>query len=150
MGRIVVGVDGSDGARRALAWACDEAAAHGWSVLAVTAIPNGETEYVQPIPGARIVPVADFEDRTAQAEAELDRTIDAVLGEDVPIPVERAVVPGDPAQALIDTAHDSDLLVVGARGLGALRALVLGSVSQRCVSQADVPVVIVPPAAAVA
>lgn len=150
MDRIVVGVDGSDGSRRALAWACDEAATHGWSVLAVTAIPNGDTEYVQPIPGARVVPVADFEDRTAKAEAELDRSIDAVVGGDAPIPIERAVVPGDPAQALVDTAHDAELLVLGARGLGAIRALVLGSVSQRCVTQADVPVVIVPPAADVA
>jgi nucleotide-binding universal stress UspA family protein len=57
--------------------------------------------------------------------------------------VHTAVVSGGPAERLIDQSKDADLLVVGSRGRGGFRGLLLGSVSQQCVSHAQCPVVVV-------
>ena len=45
----------------------------------------------------------------------------------------------------LDQARDADLLVLGARGLGSFRGLLLGSVSQQCASHATCPTVVVRP-----
>jgi nucleotide-binding universal stress UspA family protein len=44
---------------------------------------------------------------------------------------------------LLDESKDADLLVVGSRGMGGFRELLLGSVSQQCAHHATCPVVIV-------
>lgn len=149
MGAIVVGIDGSQGSRRALSWAVREAGAHGWPVEAVTVEPDGGREIVQPIAGARTVPERPFEERASEAGRILDEVVEEVLAESgaTSVPVERKVVEGEPAEVLLEEASDAELLVLGARGLGAVRSLVLGSVSQECVSHATTPVVIIPPAA---
>ena len=50
---------------------------------------------------------------------------------------------GDPARALLERAADADLLVVGSRGLGAVRRLLLGTVSEKVLQHAPCPVLIV-------
>jgi nucleotide-binding universal stress UspA family protein len=57
--------------------------------------------------------------------------------------VQTKVVEGPAARVLLGEAADADLLVVGSRGLGGFRELVLGSVSQQCAHHARCPVVIV-------
>jgi hypothetical protein len=52
---------------------------------------------------------------------------------------------GQAADVLLAEARKADLLVVGSRGLGGFRALLLGSVSQQCARHAACPVMIVPP-----
>jgi nucleotide-binding universal stress UspA family protein len=152
MGTIVVGIDGSDGSRHALRWALAEAGAHGWPVRAVMAEPNGEREYVQPVPGARHVPVPPFEERVERARETLTELVEQVLAEEpmAGVAVDRAVLAGDPVEVLVAAAEGAELLVLGARGMGAIKALVLGSVSQACVARARTPVVIIPPAMAAA
>lgn len=61
------------------------------------------------------------------------------------VPYEREIASGEPAPALIDMAHrhGCDVIIMGARGRGALRSALLGSVSQRVVQDASVPVTIV-------
>ena len=60
-------------------------------------------------------------------------------------PYEREIASGEPAPVLIDLArrHGCDAIIMGARGRGALRSALLGSVSQRVVQDAAVPVTII-------
>jgi nucleotide-binding universal stress UspA family protein len=57
-------------------------------------------------------------------------------------------IEGGAAEALADTSADLDLLVVGSRGYGPLRAVLLGSVSTALVRSAQSPLVVVPRGAA--
>jgi nucleotide-binding universal stress UspA family protein len=57
--------------------------------------------------------------------------------------VERSLVPGNPSEVLVDESRGASLLVVGARGRGGFRGMLLGSVSIHCVQQAHCPVVVV-------
>jgi nucleotide-binding universal stress UspA family protein len=63
-------------------------------------------------------------------------------GDPQPTGVEVISSPSGPARALIETAKGADLLVVGSRGRGSVRGLLLGSVSQQCVHHAPCPVVV--------
>ena len=140
MQKIVVGVDNSPGARRALEWALDEAALRDATVVAVHA---WQLPYVLSTPlGVVSVPVDD--DATAEAEAELAAVIDEVAAAHPATPVERQVVLGSPAAALIEEGADAQLIVVGSRGRGGFAGLLLGSVSHQLAHHAPCPVVIVP------
>jgi nucleotide-binding universal stress UspA family protein len=74
-------------------------------------------------------------------EAGLERAL-AELPDEVPATTDARV--GDPAVELASASHDLDLLVCGSRGRGPLRAVLLGSVTERLVHGAGCPVVIVP------
>jgi nucleotide-binding universal stress UspA family protein len=147
IGRIVVGVDGSEHARRTLQWAVDEARLRKWVVIAVHAHAM-PTLFVAPDPvlGAS-PPILDPEISKRLEEAAeklLAEEIDQVDSDD--ITVEGRVVTGSAPDALLQAAAEGDLLVVGSRGLGGFKGLLLGSVSQQVVHHAPCPVVIVPPA----
>ncbi|MBY5161942.1 universal stress protein [Salsipaludibacter albus] len=135
--RIVVGVDGSDQSRAALARALEEArlrdamveAVHAWS----PPIYWGGLEY-----GVSQLPTrTEVEDAAA---ARLDEVL-ASFPEDVVI--EPLVVEGSPARVLVDLSQGADLLVVGSRGRGGFAGLVLGSTSHGVVGHAHCPVLVV-------
>ena len=138
--KVVVGVDGSPGSRKALRWAAAEATARGddlelvhvWEAPQAYA-PLGLGAY--PLDPEPIQEVARglLEGLVAEAR-DLAPDVD-VRGE---------LVEGAPAQALLDHARTADLLVVGSRGIGGFKSLLLGSVSQQVVHHAPCPVVIVP------
>jgi len=74
----------------------------------------------------------------------LERVIAEVATEgDRDVEISRSVVEGSAASALVAAAESADLLVIGSRGLGGFRGLLLGSVSQQCAHHASCPVVIV-------
>jgi nucleotide-binding universal stress UspA family protein len=140
MERIVVGVDGSPGSRLALERAIEEARAHGgrieavhaWHVPPLAVYPYGALAFD---PGA-------FEEG---ASATLDEVVDSTDTSGLAEPVERIVVCGTAARALLGAAKGADLLVVGSRGLGGFTGLVLGSVGEQCVRHAGCPVLVVRP-----
>jgi nucleotide-binding universal stress UspA family protein len=138
MNRIVVGVDGSAHARRALQWAAREAKLRGahLSVIYAFTLPHlggGQTLSTEVITRVR---------RDAQdlIENEIDALGETAAGLDVSC----AAAEGAPAQVLLDAAAEAELLVVGSRGRGGFAALLLGSVSQQCTHHASCPVVVVP------
>lgn len=77
------------------------------------------------------------------AEAMLQKTLNEVLGDSPPVPVDAKVAEGNAAKVLIDLAGTADLLVVGCRGHGGFAGLLLGSVSQQVVAHAKCNVVVV-------
>jgi len=142
MSRVVVGVDGSDGSRRALEWAYAEAEKRGASLEVVAAWG------VPPIPP--LPETASWPPPTAKLEAAAQGMVDLLLGEIVGsrtgVSIETTLVEGSPARVLLARGKGADMLVVGSRGLGGFRSLLLGSVSQQCAQHATCPIVIVPPA----
>jgi nucleotide-binding universal stress UspA family protein len=66
-----------------------------------------------------------------------------IQAEEDPVDVYLDVVEGSPAEALLARSAGAELLVVGSRGLDGLAGALLGSVSQRVVSQSRCPVVVV-------
>ena len=77
------------------------------------------------------------------AVTQLDRQVREVFGERE-ARVERRVVEDLPASAVLDAAADADLVVVGSRGRGGLKGMLLGSVSQKVVHHSPCPVVVIP------
>ncbi len=136
---IVVGVDGSEGARRALRWALREASHRGTAVEAVTAWLWDD------IDTAPIGP-SNPENARERAVQMLDREVEQALAEWVTAPptIAREVVEGRPAKVLVAAATDADLLVLGSHGHGRLYHVALGSVSESCIREATCPVVVVP------
>ena len=131
--RIVVGMDGSAGARSALAWALDFAA------------PDAVVRVV----GAWARPIgSDLEDRpveTQEALVEFHSAVDeAEVAKSMSGRCEREVLEGHAAAVLLDATSTADLLVVGERGRRGLRAALLGSITTEVLHRADRPVVVVP------
>lgn len=79
--------------------------------------------------------------RAEDAHAEVLRRVEALVGG---VPHSTRLARGDAGKALLAEAGDADMLVVGTRGRGGFRELLLGSVSQKCANHAPCPVVIVP------
>ncbi|WP_177503445.1 universal stress protein [Anaerosinus sp.] len=73
----------------------------------------------------------------------LDRAIEKVPKDS--IQVEGYTETGSPAVAILEFAEkmDSDLIVIGSRGLGLVKGVLLGSVSQHVVERAKCPVIVV-------
>lgn len=130
---IVVGVDGSDPARAALAWAVDEAARRGAPVRAVMAWDDRQAGPA----------VADPDGVRAALTDALTDTVAALSTPDGP-EVTAEVVPGMPTRVLVAASRDAALLVVGSHGHGRVLQAVLGSVAGYCVRHAHCPVVVLP------
>ena len=138
---IVVGVDGSEGSRAALRFACDEARLRGAAVYVVHAwwaIPELDQE---------MAPTG--EERGTPVERDAKRMIEAFCLETLGDPSRGLEVDAVPVQgvaasvALLEAARGAQLLVVGSRGAGGFRKLLLGSVSEQCIHHAGCPVVVV-------
>lgn len=141
--RIVVGIEGSGGARAALRWALHEAAHREATVEVVTAYSSTRVPIA---PDVNFIPydMGDLREEVAKMQDEVvDQVLDSVGGCDVEIV--RTVVEGRPADSLITAAEGADMLVVGSRGGGGFRGLLLGSVSQQIAHHGTCPVVIVRP-----
>jgi nucleotide-binding universal stress UspA family protein len=137
MTNIIVGVDGSEHSARALSWAQRESDLRGGTLTAVLAWDL----FNQLHPGGEKPFDPNYDD--TKADAALLAAIESALGPDAAPTVERRAVCDLPARALLDASEGADLLVIGARGHGGFRGLLLGSVSQQCLHHAAVPVAVV-------
>lgn len=139
---IVVGIDGSVHSRRALEWAVGEAALRG-ARLTVLTVAQITTAYWGP--AALWYPPLE-EDVAEQAlkvaHEEVGIVLDKLAGSPPPVSV-KAVV-GVPAEEILRAARDADLLVVGSRGTGGFRKLLMGSVGVQVTHHAHCPVVVIP------
>ena len=139
---IVVGVDGSESSRDALAWALAEARTRDRHVRVVAAwhvetMVYAAAPFVPPIEGG----ISESFEQTAQSA--IAESLEAVGDAAEGIGVERSIVEGAAAHVLVQEAENAELLVVGSHGRGRVSGLLLGSVSQHCARHATCPVVIV-------
>lgn len=139
--RVVVGVDGSESARQALAWALDEGRARQAEVEVVNA---WHPPYVGAYPYDPAALDLDLFEQGAR-----DLVAGALDGQDLdglPSAPKVTIVSDTAAQAVIGAAAGADLVVIGSRGRGGFIGLLLGSVSQQVAHHAPCPVVVVPAA----
>ena len=140
MSTIVVGVDGSEGSARALQFALAEARLRGANLKAVSAWHVPAIVYE-----AGWVPAElDLDDYPRFAQEALAKALADGGAETSGVEVTTVVTKGQAADVLCAEAKGADLLVVGSRGLGGFRGLMLGSVSQQCAHHAPCPLAIIP------
>ncbi|WP_432248657.1 universal stress protein [Streptomyces sanyensis] len=137
-GRIVVGVDGSEPSVKALRWAVRQAGLSGETLEAVISWEYPAAGWAAMVPS--LPPDFDPEEMASKI---LDDTLERTLGAEAAASVQRTVVVGNPAQALMERAEGADLLVVGDRGYSGFKAALLGSVGLHLSQHAPCPVVVV-------
>ena len=137
MERIVVGVDGSDGAAKALRWATEESQLHSWPVVAVLAWSSIDQHHA--VEGGGWDP--DYND--VRARSALDAYVERALPAERAAEIGRQVVLDHPAAALEHESKGERLLVLGARRLDRLQAILVSSVSQQCLPNMGSPIAII-------
>jgi nucleotide-binding universal stress UspA family protein len=143
MSGIIVGIDGSVHSRRALEWAIREAATRRAPLTVLTVQQDrtgfwGQADHPhRPDPG--LVGQA-----AKEAQAETDDALDSLaVRSRLPSVTVRAVA-GVPAEEILNAAHEAEMIVVGARGAGGFKKLLMGSVSVQITHHARCPVVVIP------
>jgi nucleotide-binding universal stress UspA family protein len=137
-GKILLAVDGSEHSLHAAQVAADLARAMNAKYLRIVVAFDKIPTYL----GEPNLQTA-IEARMKEAQFVLQKTVEAV-GK-VPAEIHTELIEGTPAEAIIDVAktRQSEVIVMGSRGLGKLSGLLLGSTSQKVVSHASCPVLIV-------
>jgi nucleotide-binding universal stress UspA family protein len=140
---VVVAVDGSPAARVAADWAARDAA--------LRRVPLTIVHVIAPLdigPWVDLPLTPDFwEDRDRQGRRILEKALatvnDALADSDEELLIDTRLVHDTIVPTLIDMSKESDLLVVGCRGLGGVKGLLLGSVSSGLVHHAHCPVAVI-------
>lgn len=136
---VVVGVDGSPTAQRALAYAAWEASRRG--------VPLHLVYGYQPMPaygpGLVYAPPRNDEQILVWARDMLAAAAQSTRTDHPGLEVSETVLTGGAAASLLDQSADACLLVVGSRGLGGFGAMLLGSVSAQVAAHATAPVVVI-------
>jgi nucleotide-binding universal stress UspA family protein len=139
--RILIAFDASAHAEQALAEAVELAQKINAELTVLTVAPE-----VHDMTLGYVAPPADFDGVREQIEegvqTVLDTAVESVPGE---LPVRKVLRRGDAAREIVDEARDGshDLIVMGSRGRGDFRSLLLGSVSHNVLHSSPVPVLVV-------
>ncbi len=139
---ILVAIDGSEHARRAAYYARDLARQTNATLIMLVAVTLPSAVTVPPFDVVSITTSHPDSEQLAVVQALMDELV-ADLGHGRAVPqVSTGPVP---AETIVSEAArlGADLIVVGARGLGAAERFLLGSVSERVVREADRPVLVV-------
>lgn len=143
--KIVVGIEGSGGAKAALKWAIQEAKFRHATIVVATAF---SPSWVPVSPDFTYIPVDNFnvEDEVGRMQEHIAHEVLEEVGA-AKTDIKYVRKKGSPADTLIAIAEaeDADMLVVGSRGRGGVRGLLLGSVSHQIAHHGSCPVVIVRP-----
>jgi nucleotide-binding universal stress UspA family protein len=139
--RLLVAFDGSSHAQRALAEAIELAEANSGRLTVMTVVPEPSAWAL----GGYGTPV-DLRDLTNQIEREYQTMLDVAI-DTVPddLPVTKVLKRGAAGRAIVEQASSDnhDLIVMGSRGRGELRSLLLGSVSHHVLQASPLPVLVI-------
>ena len=139
---IIVGIDGSVHSRRALQWALNEASIRHTplTVLTVSQEVVGYSGSAVSYPGD----LERAEKARDAAQEETDSVLEMIDTASRPPSISVRAVSGLPSEVLLDATADADMIVVGSRGAGGFKRLLMGSVSTQVTSHAQCPVVVIP------
>jgi nucleotide-binding universal stress UspA family protein len=138
--RVVVGVNGSADSGDAVAFAVEEAVRLGTGLTAVDCLERRGAADLRGTGRGRSDDEAAAAERTALADM-LAGWVEKYPQLDV-LPL---VLAGPPAETLVRASHGARLLVVGSRGIGGFRGMLLGSVSHALLRHAACPLAVVHP-----
>jgi len=153
---VGLATDFSEGSRAALRWAADNLLRAGDQLLLLHVIKEADYEQSEAIlwesTGSPLIPLSEFSNPItakkygAKPDAE---TLDLLntIAQEKEVMVVIKVLWGDPREKLSHAINDMPLscLVIGSRGLGKLKRVLLGSVSDYIVNNATCPVTVVKP-----
>src|SRR6476659_4133100 len=139
-GTIVVGVDGSQSSEHALAWAAEQARAQARAVTLVHVVPRSTPILLDPT-GTSPQEARDLSLR-AKGHDVLAAAREQVHGLAPGVSVEEVCLVGDPREALVELSGSSSMVVLGSRGRGHMKSLLLGSTAVARVRHARCPVVV--------
>ena len=138
--KILVPIDGSENATRAVEYALNITKKHSSArvTLLAVACPKIDmlfNESLDPVKFQQVCKETFSEDMDKAAQ----------LFEDAGLEVEKVILTGDPGDMVVDYANDQkvDKIIMGNRGMGALKSLILGSVAYKVLGKVKVPVTIV-------
>lgn len=139
---IWVGIDGSETSDNAFIWAARFP--HDPSVTTIRPVMSWSFPTFSSVTATVLPPADSMHAATVAAAADVFSRVEPFAPDGVVI-AEPIVMQGEPAQVLTDLAEPHDVIVVGSRGLGGFKGLLLGSVSSRLAAKTHCPLVIVPP-----
>jgi len=135
--RIVVGVDGSEPSKRALAWAARQAKEFGVPLQVVIT-------WELPATYGWAAPLPEGLDLEGDSRGVVTDEVAEVIGPDAAnLDLTLSIIEGHPAAVLLRESETASLLVVGSRGHGSFAGMLLGSVGHHLVAHSHCPVVIV-------
>jgi len=135
--RIVVGVDGSESARKAAQWAAQEASLRKAGLTLVSALlPSVAASGFGPGLPVSLDALEEIRQATQQ---HLDELAASLQAPDITTQIEI----GSPSGVLLQASEAALMIVIGSRGLGGFRGLMLGSVSTQVAAHADCPVAVI-------
>lgn len=140
-GPVVVGVDGSPASEAALALAIDQAsmrgvplvAVHTWIDVPLAGVPGAAGEFI------------DWEAVETQEQELLAERLAGWQEKYPDVRIRRVVTRDRPVRHLLEHAANAQLLVVGSRGRGGFRGMLLGSTSQALIYHATCPLIVARP-----
>lgn len=140
---VLIGYDGSDNARLALAQAIGIAEATNARLTVMSVVPDvAATAHAAWLAGGNALELE--REMTQEVSATLEEAVEQVPAD---LPVTKILGHGHAGPALVEAIEQQgcDLVVVGTRGRGAVASLLLGSVTEHLIRHSPVPVVVVPP-----
>ena len=135
--RILVAYDGSRQSQKALQWAVAMASKFDAEITTVTVVKPPEFSPT----------ISEIDEFYTDAERHLEPILDTVrnFGLNNGLIIKTQILRGHPAESIVKYAYEdkSDVIIIGTRGMGGFRNLIIGSVAQKVVTYSKVPVLTV-------
>lgn len=135
---VVVGVDGSEASYGAVAYAAHTAASRNVPLLIISSYSIPASLFAE----GMVPPKPVYDELEAECGPIVERGVETARRVAPEITVDSAIIEGNPAQILIEYSKKAKIIVVGSRGLGGIKGMVLGSVSASVASHSFSPVVV--------
>ena len=135
--KIMVAYDGSQGSQKALEWAVMLAGVHKSDIVVAAVVKPPEFS----------PSIDEIDEFYADGEKHFRPLLDKAVeyGERLGVAIRSEILRGHPAESIVRHAQDRrfDLVVMGTRGIGGFKNLIIGSVAQKVVTYAKTPVLVV-------